>query len=299
MENDHKKESQEQEQKFLNLMDRQKEVKDEINKLEMEYEKEKKISQNLMKYYNNILKTLNSSHPIDYFSSYSIFIIPSNEGDKNTEIIENAYDSTTEKSSSIMSNQINANDQDLDRDNDNDNDDDSNSNIFILDMDGSNSVFSSSSLSSIYNINGNHSNGTSQAGSIKQKSNSFITNPLIENLKIKPQTNSPGEFPKSKPRTNINSQFITFNLQNERIKRKNQLLEENKILSEEIKKNKIKNFNLGEELFKVRQENEQLKTKLDSMSNNYQELETENQKLLAIIEELKKEVIKENNKNLN
>lgn len=77
----------------------------------------------------------------------------------------------------------------------------------------------------------------------------------------------------------LNSKFISFNLQNDRLKKKTQLLEENHTLGNELKKVQTKNFTLSEELSKVKQENNELKEENTTIKE-------ENEKLQKQIEEL-------------
>ncbi|OUM56541.1 hypothetical protein PIROE2DRAFT_67901 [Piromyces sp. E2] len=74
-----------------------------------------------------------------------------------------------------------------------------------------------------------------------------------------------GHTPGKNALATLNSKFISFNLQTDRLKKKTQLLEENHSLGDELKKVQTKNFTLSEELASVRQENEDLKEENDRL----------------------------------
>jgi len=124
----------------------------------------------------------------------------------------------------------------------------------------SSSSSSSDSSSSSSNNNNNNNNNTSiktqDSLTIKNNNNN---NPYLNSLYATSMCSSlSGSGADHKPGKNaldiLNSQFITFNLQNDRLKKKTQLLKENHYLGNELKKVQTKNFTLSEELSKLKQE---------------------------------------------
>jgi hypothetical protein len=70
----------------------------------------------------------------------------------------------------------------------------------------------------------------------------------------------------------LNNKFISFNLQSDRLKRKTQLLEENRSLGSELKKVQTKNFTINEEMAHVKQENQELKSENERLQQQIEEL---------------------------
>lgn len=303
METVHKKDIKEQEQSFASLVDKQRVIEERIESIRDKIKKVEEFRDGLDKYYQNVVTSFGNVS-FDFFSSYSI-VISSNEelsqlpteneiaNDKKSEILDELNISPTHNNNLYFKKlgltiddpitgdkkiEVIGSFTDLDKALTNHNREDTTTPIRNL---SNSSSISSSPLQSDNGMtfqmdmeNTTTTSTTTTSKPIPVPNSEKLNTNNIYNSSIYSTSQSSLASTKSNRNTfaALNNKFISFNLQSDRLKRKTQLLEENRTLGSELKKVQAKNFTLSEEMGKIKQENQELKTENESLKQQIEEL---------------------------
>lgn len=279
--NIHRRDS-DQDVHFNEIIDKQQIVERRIRNLKDKIKKVEDFSKGLDKYYQSVVTSFGNI-TFDFFSSYSI-VISSNDEEEEKKSVSDIE--TSERAKELLNDlKITSNSNDLkgyyfkklgmtmeDTGSEGGGDQDTKIQVISsyaeLPQPSKDETLSSisSAASSTYD-NDSFAERTKSIDGASTTTNEKAPS-IYSNLS---GISGTGHKPGKNALVTLNSKFIAFNLHNDRIKQKAQLIEENQTLARELQKAQSKNFTLSEELAMAKQENERLKEEIEALRQKLQE----------------------------